>query len=163
MERYWLVDGEWKRWEGGQIGNIVYPGAIIHSMEAQELDALGLRVATPLVHIPGSYATNVRAIEQDGELKLIADWNLIPEREPADYPLTKFQLRKALADSGRGARFVEGLIDGIPEGSLKDDAIIWYETTQSIAWDHPMTVALMENSGIPLEERRALWIAASKL
>lgn len=163
MLHYWLVAGEWKQWHGGQIGDIVYPGDIVHSMEPEQIAALGLRVPTPLVLIPGSYATNIRAIEQDGELKLVADWETIPDPEPADNPLTKFQLRKALSDSGRGARFVENLINGLPESPQKDDAIIWYETNQIIEWNNPFTQMLMELSGIPLEERRALWIAGTKL
>lgn len=83
-----------------------------------------------------------------------------PSTDPADWPLTARQLRLGLVRHDVPLPTIEAAIDGITDPAERDEALIYWEYSTTIRWDHPMTQALMALVGISPEQGAAMWMAA---
>lgn len=148
------------------INSIRYPPNIEQLWEADELANLSLYQPQPGNVIPaGKIITSTSVQRVDGVVKYVHELADASPSEPADIDLTMRQLRLGLKNiGGFPMNFIPDVINSaIPEGTHREDAIIWYEETMIVEWAHPMTQALMLLSGISEENAEAMWIAASKI
>lgn len=83
----------------------------------------------------------------------------IPEI-PASYPLSNRQLRLGLIRHGIGLSAVAATIAAIADETARDEATVWWEYSDLIHWDHPMTQTLIGLMGIPLANAEAMWMVA---
>ena len=81
---------------------------------------------------------------------------------PSSYPLTARQLRLGLIRHGIPLSTIENTIDGISDQQERDEARVWWEYTNLIHWDHPMTQTLMALVGVTPENAAAMWLVAKE-
>lgn len=79
---------------------------------------------------------------------------------PSSYPLSNRQLRLGLIRHGIGLSAVAAQIAAIADPVARDEATVWWEYTNVIQWDHPMTQTLIGLMGIPLANAEAMWMVA---
>lgn len=133
---------------------------------SEELAQIGLFEPEPAEKRPEGKIVVGETVERvNGVVKVVQQLADAPLPEPADIELTMRQLRLGLKNiGGFPMNFIPNVINtAIPEGTHRDDAIIWYEETITVEWSHPMTQALMLVSGISEDDAKAMWIAASKI
>lgn len=79
---------------------------------------------------------------------------------PASFPLSNRQLRLGLIRNGISLASVAAVIAAIPDDVARDEATVWWEYSDTIHWDHPMTQTLIGLMGIPLTDAEAMWMVA---
>jgi hypothetical protein len=100
-----------------------------------------------------------------------SDYSVAPEPEPepepepipnipASFPLSNRQLRLGLIRNGISLSAVAAVIAAIPDDVARDEATVWWEYSNPIHWDHPMTQTLIGLMGIPLANAEAMWMVA---
>jgi len=82
---------------------------------------------------------------------------------PSSRHLTDRQLRIGLLSAGYDLSVVDAAIASIPDPIDRAIALVWWDRTTVIHWDHPMTQTLMGLAGIPENERATLWMWASDI
>lgn len=78
---------------------------------------------------------------------------------PEHFPLTARQLRLGLVRNGLSLSAVQSQIDLLPLPD-RDEAQIYWEYSNEIQWNHPMTQALIGMAGIPVELATSIWMIA---
>lgn len=79
---------------------------------------------------------------------------------PESFPLTPAQLRLGLIRHGISVETIESRINAIPLKALKDEALIFWEYSTEIHWEHPMTQSLMAICGISPDDAKIMWLDA---
>lgn len=83
------------------------------------------------------------------------------EERLAGSSITMRQLRWALRKlGGKPITYVYDTISTIVDAEERDRAIIWYEETDEVHWDDPMTQSLVALTEFSLEQAGAMWLQA---
>jgi len=83
-----------------------------------------------------------------------------PLKIPASFPLSNRQLRLGLIRNGISLASVAAVIAAIPDDVARDEATVWWEYSDTIHWDHPMTQTLIGLMSISLANAEAMWMVA---
>ena len=170
---YFKIDGQAVGWNGEHIADIRYSSNIELLWSDAELAAIGLFRPLPADPLPdGKMSVGETVQIVGGAVKFVLELQDIPptpepepEPEPppnvpASFPLSNRQLRLGLIRNGIGLASVAAVIAAIPDDVARDEATVWWEYSDPIHWDHPMTQTLIGLMGIPLANAEAMWMAA---
>lgn len=103
-----------------------------------------------------TYGVPVVEIAED---QIIKSWPVI-DLGPESFDLTARQLRLGLIRNGISLDAVTTMIAGIEDPMVRDEALVYWEYSMNINWNHPMTQALMSMLGIPQESMAIMWMTA---
>lgn len=162
MQLYQEIQNGFVVWDSAKpINDVRYPPNIGDLWDSQELLSIGLYAPAEADHVPAGYVSRGLTVQRiDGVVRYVHDLVVAPMPS-----LTMRQMRLGLKNIGGLSKdFILDVINTeIPAGTHRDDAIIWYEETSIVEWDHPMTQALMLLSGISEDQAVAMWLAAAKI
>lgn len=154
-------------WNGQIINGIIYPRDIAHTWSAEDLAAIGLYEPLPADGVPeGKYIVSTSVQRVEGEVKFVHELDDIPEPPaptPETHPLSMRQLRLGLLLNGFSVTFIQDIINEMEDPIERSIAQIWYEETNTVEWNHPMTQSLMAAAGINETNARTMWLQALQL
>lgn len=158
MTLYRLVEGDWVAWGGEAIDSIRHPLNIESIWEDADLNAIGLyKLVDP--GVPAGKVELSRSLQLiDNVLTIVY---VTRDVGPADCPITMRQLRLGLKQfGGKRANYIQGIIDDIVDPSEQDAAQIWFDETEVVEWDNPMTQYFITKTEFTAEQAGAMWMAA---
>lgn len=86
-----------------------------------------------------------------------------PSTDPADWPLSRWQLRRGLLAMGITDATVLTAINEIEDAIERAAALIDWQDAKEYNFDHPLVQGLIVKVGIPLETAKQAWLAAKDL
>ncbi len=123
----------------------VKPGRVLPFVEIMPQLEADQRYGEPSVEITEQQIVKTWPIEQMG---------------PEHFDLTARQLRLGLIRNGISLDAVTAMIAAIEDPMIRDEALVYWEYSTSISWDHPMTQTLMGMLGIPQANMAYMWMIA---
>ncbi|MDR3474491.1 MAG: hypothetical protein P4M09_22810 [Devosia sp.] len=96
----------------------------------------------------------------------LVPWNMeppAPSTNPADFPLSDWQLRLGLIHFGFSLESIESQIHGIADTPTRQTMWTQWDRPTVIYWDNPATAALMAFIGVTPEQAAPMWLYAKDL
>lgn len=155
--------GNFAPWGGEPINAIRYPINIEQLWTAEDLATLGLYAPVNPGVPDGKVSTGQSVARVNGVVTIVhtlEDIPLPPAPTPSTSPLSNRQLRLGLIRHGIGLSAVAAAIAAIEDETARDEATVWWEYSDTIHWDHPMTQTLIGLMGIPLANAETMWMVA---
>jgi len=147
-------------WNGEPIDGIRYPKNIESLWSNTNLAALDLYIPVDPGVADGRIVNTTSVARISNNVQYSYTYRDLSEEIPANFPLTSRQLRLGLIRNGYTLSFIQNIIDAIPDSTERDEAQVWWEFSDQIEWEHPMTGALLTLSGISANDAVTMWMTA---
>lgn len=156
-----IINDELVQWQGEIIDDVRHSLGSLMTWSDEALAVIGLykvRDADPVPEGKIVLSRNIDLIDGVPKYVNVLGDPVVPT--PSDFNLTARQLRLGLVRNGISLTAVQTMIDDIPDPMVRDEAQIYWEFSDFINWDHPMTQTLMGMLGIPQENMAMMWMIA---